>query len=882
MAGNSVVQTAAATRSKDHIIILDKSVISSKCAIGCSGGTNWDGTAEGKKAYPITLCTRMAPPDEIQLPLSSREQQASPTRIKIEEGEDMAIVLMDEDTIDGSIRQQEEEDEDESTNNRIQLSPRMALKTRFPNGCPVVYDNGESRPVHGHVASVELQVMDEDGDGCLQSGQCIQLFYTIETIPNKKNKTDNDTEDSLHELVAPEDTLSYSIHCPVFVSLPHSDAEDDCWLEGSIRMSYTTYLTTPGEEEVPTLMYHVDVPSNDGRKQTFNGLSSENLRFRSNNQNKPKTIQKKKEKTAPIPVQINKEVLPVRRVSNICNNNQVLVPCSGTISSAQSVGTLNSNSNHQDPSSSISTSSTHQNSNQRDPQRSISTSTPHLPQENSSARQKREEKALPALGQINKELLPVQRVSNSCNNNQVLAPCSGVTIPSAPSVGTNHQDPQWSISTSNTHLWQEKSSARQNREEKAVPVPVQINNEVLPVRRVSNSCNNNQVLVPCSGVAFRSAPSVGTNHQDTQSSISTSSTHLPQEISNHQDPHRSISTSSTNLQEEKASASRMVSVSLEPDRKRKDPPENTDSLESRSQVTPAFTRNGQNNEECDAVKEALSSELTKKRCMPSIDALFASQDGTGGGEMSEQTTKLRWNPPREIQDKAEPPIPRKRTEDRRNEMYVHGKGGHSGVVIFPHWMSPKRVQANIFGVNNSNQGFLNGLPSCNLSFTTGKETNSNRKLRDGHPQIWIDNIDGPSKADAVKQIELNVVSKLDRQRQGKLLYELALLNTKVSTYCSDQSGHVVRQYDTDLKTPVWMSNVKLDKDVDGLIGFVIGSGASFRKSVMSKTHCEVVIFGTDDCPIFPYVFITGNYKGSVRSAVRMIETRIREYREPGV
>eukprot|EP00978_Attheya_sp_CCMP212_P003561 scaffold7465_cov24-Attheya_sp.AAC.1 len=143
---------------------------------------------------------------------------------------------MDEETIDGSIRQQVEEEEN-TTNNRIPLSPRMALKTRFPPGCPVVYDDGESRPVHGHVASVELQVvMDDDAHGCLQSGQCIQLFYTIETIVNNKNKADEDTEESLHELVAPEDTLSYAIHCPVFVSLPHhSDADDDCWLDGSIR-----------------------------------------------------------------------------------------------------------------------------------------------------------------------------------------------------------------------------------------------------------------------------------------------------------------------------------------------------------------------------------------------------------------------------------------------------------------------------------------------------------------------------------------------------------------------------------------------------------------------------------------------------------------------
>eukprot|EP00978_Attheya_sp_CCMP212_P047838 scaffold436840_cov59-Attheya_sp.AAC.2 len=238
--------------------------------------------------------------------------------------------------------------------------------------------------------------------------------------------------------------------------------------------------------------------------------------------------------------------------------------------------------------------------------------------------------------------------------------------------------------------------------------------------------------------------------------------------------------------------------------------------------------------------------------MPSIDALSASQDGTGGGKMSEPTTKLRWSPPREIQDKAAPPIPRKRTEDRRNETSVHRKGVDSSVVVtFPHWMCPNRVQANIFGVKNSNQGFLNGLPSCNLTFTTGKETNISRRLRKGHPQIWIDNIDDPRKAHAVKQIEFKVVSKLDRQRQGKLLYELALLKTKASTN-TNQSGHVVRQYYTDLKTLVWMSNVKLEKEVD------------------------------DYCPINPYVFITGNDKRSVRSAVDMIEARILQYKEPGV
>eukprot|EP00978_Attheya_sp_CCMP212_P000828 scaffold1731_cov40-Attheya_sp.AAC.1 len=300
----------------------------------------------------------MAPPDEIQLPLPSREQQASPTRIKIEEGEeeeDMAAFLMEEESIDGSIRQQEEES---TANNMIELSPRMALKTRFPPGCPVVYDDGESCPVPGHVASVELQVMDEDGDGCLQSGQCIQLFYTIETIPNNKNKADDDTEDSLHELVAPEDTLSYAIHCPVFVSLPNQeDADDDCWLEGSIIMSSIPFLTTPAEEEAPNRVYYVSVTAKDGRKQKVNGLSSENLRFRSNNQNKNNTIQKKEKKAVPVPVpvQIKKEVLPVRRVSNSCNNNQVLAPCSnGTIRSVPSVGASHSNSNRQDPQMSIS------------------------------------------------------------------------------------------------------------------------------------------------------------------------------------------------------------------------------------------------------------------------------------------------------------------------------------------------------------------------------------------------------------------------------------------------------------------------------------------------------------------------------------------------
>eukprot|EP00978_Attheya_sp_CCMP212_P012116 scaffold30108_cov48-Attheya_sp.AAC.3 len=740
----------------------------------------------------------MAPPDEIQLPLPSREQQATPpTRIKIEEGEeeeDTAVFLMDENTIDGSIRQQVEEEET-TTNNRIPLSPRMALKTRFPPGCPVVYDDGESCPVPGHVASVELQVvMDEDGDGCLQSGQCIQLFYTIEPIPNKKNKTDNDTEDSLHELVAPEDTLSYAIHCPVFVSLPHSDADDDCWLEGSILMSSTPFLTTPAEEEAPNRLYYVSVMANDGRKQKVNGLSGENLRFRSNNQNN-KTIQKKEEKAVPILVQINTEVLPVRRVSNICNNNQVLAPCSGvTISSAQSVGTLNSNSNNQDPWSSSSTSSTNvpqENFNHQDPQRSISTSTTNVPQENS-----------------------------------------------------NHQDSQRSISTASTHNVPQESSNNQD-----------------PHRSISTSITN--------------VPQENSNHQVRPSSISTSTTNLPQQNSNHQDPQRSISTSITNLPREKSSASSTVSVSLEPGRKRKDPPVNKDSLESQFQVAPALTRNGQNNEECDAVNQALSSELTKKRRMPSIDAPSASQDGKGG-KISEQTMKLRWNPPKEIQDKVAPPIPRKRTEDRRNETYVYRKGGDSAVVTFPYWMSPKRLRANIFGVNNSNQGFLDGLPSFTLSFTTGKETNSNRKLRDGHPQIWIDNIDGPSKADAVKQIELNVVSKLDRQRQGKLLYELALLNTKVSTYCSDQSGHVVRQYDTDLKTLVWMSNVLLERD-DRLIGFVIGGGGTFLKSVSSKTNCKVNIFAASQCSTHPYVFITGSDEWSVHSAVCMIQTRIHAY-----
>eukprot|EP00978_Attheya_sp_CCMP212_P005724 scaffold12832_cov50-Attheya_sp.AAC.5 len=732
----------------------------------------------------------MAPPDEIQLPLSSREQQATPpTRIKIEEGEeeeDMALVLMDEETIDGSIRQQEDAEENTGTNNMIQLSPRMALKTRFPPGCPVVYDDGEACPVPGHVASVGLQVvMDDDADGCLQSGQCIQLFYTIETIPNNKNKTDNDTEDSLHELVAPEDTLSFAIHCPVFVSLPNQeDADDnDCWLEGSIRMSSTTYLTTLEEEEVPTRVYYVDVTSNDGRKQKVNGLSSENLRFRSNQNNN--TIQKKEEKAipvpvpVPVPVQINKEVSHVRRVSNICNKNQVL-DCSGTISSAPSVGTLNSNSNNQDPWSSISTSSTHQNSNHQVPQSSFSTSSPHLPQE--------------------------------------------------------------------------KSSARQKREAKAVPVPVQINKQVLPVRRVSNSCDNNQVLAPSSDATTRSAPSVGTNHQD---------------------PRTSISTSSINLRQEKSSASSTVRVSLETDRKRKDPPENTDPLESQFQVTPAFTRNGQNNEACVTANEALSGELTKNRCMPSIDILSASQDGTGGGEMSAPTTKLRWSPPREIQQKAAPPIPRKPS--------VHRKGGHSAVVVtFPHWMCPKQVHANIFGVNNSNQNFLDGLPICNLTFTTGKEKNINRRLRNGHPQIWIDDIDGPPQAvDAVTQIELKVVSKLDHQRQGKLLYELALMKTKASTYYSDQSGHVVQQYDTDLKTHVWMSNVLLEKD-DGLIGFVIGGNGTFRKRVVFETNCLVKIYAKGQCSTQPYVFITGSDEWSVHSAVCMIQTRIRVYREGGV
>ena len=80
-----------------------------------------------------------------------------------------------------------------------------------------------------------------------------------------------------------------------------------------------------------------------------------------------------------------------------------------------------------------------------------------------------------------------------------------------------------------------------------------------------------------------------------------------------------------------------------------------------------------------------------------------------------------------------------------------------------------------------------------------------------------------------------------------------------------------------------MSNVKLEREVDGLIGFVTGIDGSFRKSVVSKTNCKVVIFGAVDCSNqHPYMFITGNDKGSVHYAVRMIEARIREYMEGGV